>query len=595
MSTQILLEAALRSLIMGVTIWAALRLLRIRQVRAQRTAWLLALIGALAMPALVGWQVGPRLLPAAAPISAARDDSASIFAMHDSLPESVQAMPAALQVTAARNISMAPALSFASLSAAAVVLYLMVAGVLMVRLGTGIGFALRLRRRAQPVASPFAPQSDIRVSDRIASPVTIASTVLLPTACSSWDEATLRVVLTHESAHVRQRDFYVQLLAGLHCALFWFNPFSWWLQRQLSELGEALSDRAAVEHAESRASYAEMLLAFATRGRWPQAGVAMARSSGLTPRIERLLNDSGFEQSFETRQRLPFVAAVIVAFAMIASTTTVKVRADESSQTVSPDNESILSIHDGDSTVTVASGAKLPRLQGDYIALNPANKSVLAIQSGDSRVAFDWGDKLPPQGDYIYYQHDGKTYVIQDPNTLAKAQSLLAPMHQIRQKQRELGKEQAQLGKQQALLEKQQRAFVKDPSLKDLVVKVDTPEFKQSMAELDKVIRQMDLSHLTVEIDQKALAQLQAHLGEMQGRIAEVEAELAAKNLKFGEEQGALGEQQGELGEQQRRLGERQRLLGEEQRKMIEDATSKLKPIIEQAIRDGTAMPFVPM
>jgi hypothetical protein len=215
----------------------------------------------------------------------------------------------------------------------------------------------------------------------------------------------------------------------------------------------------------------------------------------------------------------------------------------------------------------------------------------VAIQSGDSRVAFDWGDKLPPQGDYIYYQHDGKTYVIQDPNTLAKAQSLLAPMHQIRQKQRELGREQAQLGKQQALLEKQQRAFVKDPSLKDLVVKVDTPEFKQSMAELNKVIGEMDLSHLTVEIDQKALAQLQAHLGEMQGRIAEVEAELAVKNLKFGEQQGALGEEQGALGEQQSRLGERQRMLGEQQRKMIDEATSKLKPIIEQAIRDGMAKP----
>ena len=53
----------------------------------------------------------------------------------------------------------------------------------------------------------------------------------------------------------------------------------------------------------------------------------MARSSGLTPRIERLLNDSGFEQSFETKRRLPFVAAAIVALAMIASTATVKVRA----------------------------------------------------------------------------------------------------------------------------------------------------------------------------------------------------------------------------------------------------------------------------
>ena len=104
------------------------------------------------------------------------------------------------------------------------------------------------------------------------------------------------MVLSHERAHVRQRDFLIHTLAGLHCALFWFNPFSWWLQRQLSELGEALSDCAAVEQAESRASYAETLLAFATRCRWPLAAVAMANSSNLTPRIERLLSDRGFEQ-----------------------------------------------------------------------------------------------------------------------------------------------------------------------------------------------------------------------------------------------------------------------------------------------------------
>ncbi|MGO9933203.1 MAG: hypothetical protein ACLPV8_15535 [Steroidobacteraceae bacterium] len=63
MSTYLLAEAALRCLIMGATILAALRVLRIHQVRAQRAAWLFALAGALAMPALVGWQIGPRLLP----------------------------------------------------------------------------------------------------------------------------------------------------------------------------------------------------------------------------------------------------------------------------------------------------------------------------------------------------------------------------------------------------------------------------------------------------------------------------------------------------------------------------------------------------
>jgi len=40
--------------------------------------------------------------------------------------------------------------------------------------------------------------------------------------------------------------------------------------------GGGLEDCAAVEEAESRTSYAETLLAFATRTRWPMTGVAMA-------------------------------------------------------------------------------------------------------------------------------------------------------------------------------------------------------------------------------------------------------------------------------------------------------------------------------
>ena len=63
MNTHLLLEAAVRSLVMGAIILVALRLLRIEQVRARRTAWLLALVGALAMPILVAAQIGPRLLP----------------------------------------------------------------------------------------------------------------------------------------------------------------------------------------------------------------------------------------------------------------------------------------------------------------------------------------------------------------------------------------------------------------------------------------------------------------------------------------------------------------------------------------------------
>jgi beta-lactamase regulating signal transducer with metallopeptidase domain len=618
MSTHLLLEAAARSLVMGAMILAALRLLRIDQVRARRTAWLLALIGALTMPVLVGAQIGPRLLPE---IVAAKPQS-TLYLEGPYIDTAAQDAPRnAPRINDGRNESTAGAEGAQSSNIVltlAVIGYCAVAAMLSLRLCAGVGFALRLRDQTERVVFPFDPELDVRTSARIATPVTIGSSVLLPSSYVAWDEATLRIVLSHERAHVRQADFYVHALAGLHCALFWFNPFSWWLQRQLSELGEALSDCAAVEQAESRASYAETLLAFATRARWPRTGVAMASSSNLTPRIERLLSDKGFERSFAVRHRLPYVAAGVVIMAMVASTSMTRVHASPSAsqsvasnvfQTVAANvstsvaansvvianDNAAKAIGSTDDTAaaaaaaaTAATSATDARAAADARAAkkdakkadadrsaahdetsDASQEGIMAIVTDHSRMMFDTGNMLPHQsGDYIYFQHDGKTYLIQDPEVITHAHLLLAPMKDLKEKQMELRQQQAILGAQQHMLQAKR------------VVKIDTPEFKRQMADLQNMIKQMNLSDLSAQIDRNALAKVQAHLGEIQGAVGKMQAEMFEQQFHFGAEQGELGEQQGKLGEQQAQLAE-------QQRKIIEDVRRQLKPIIEQAIREG--------
>jgi beta-lactamase regulating signal transducer with metallopeptidase domain len=629
-----LLEAAVRSLVMGAIILVALRLLRIEQVRARRTAWLLALAGTLAMPALVAAQIGPRLLPefvlAALPAPVSRASITSYFADASqsgaaaataasgrTVPPlesgSAKAFRSADEHGAALDPAPAPARAHTGARVAvtqfgdavitlgnmattlAVFGYCVVAAVLALRLCLGVGFAVRLRNQAERVIFPFDPALDVRTTRRLATPATIGSSVLLPGTYSSWDGATLRIVLSHERAHVRQKDFYVHALTGLHCALFWFNPFSWWLQRELSELGEALSDCAAAEQAESRTSYAETLLAFATRTRWPMTGVAMASTSNLTPRIERLLNDRGFERSFAPRQRLPFVAAGIVLLAMVAATSMVRVHAANTDTQTTTETQTQtdagpktdtrptkkyvkvrkLSNKDFDSDKFEA-GDRDTFVENDDGARVEDEEGILAIHSGHSRIMFDSGGMLPRQsGDYIYFQHDGKPYLVQDPQVIAKAQAMLEPMKALSEKQKELGRQQSMLGAQQRMLASQDRT----------IKLVESPEFKREMAELEKTIKELDLPRLTAQIDQRALSEMQAHLGEIQARVGELQSQ-------FGREQGKFGEKQGELGEQQGKLGEQQALLGEQQRKIVEDARRQLKPIIEQAIREGRATPL---
>jgi bla regulator protein blaR1 len=633
-STHLLLEAAMRSLVMGAIIFAALRLLRIEHVRTRRTAWLLALAGALAMPLLVAAQIGPRLLPEisfahrpsveALTVAPRSYGGAALRAAQDSLSvdhgSSLDHPAYSVEDKGNQGAKLA-----GSLLLAAAIGYCVVAVLLALRLCAGVGFALRLKNQAHRVVFAFDPELDTRASARIASPVTVGSSVLLPTNHTLWDGTTLRIVLSHERAHVRQKDFYVQMLAGLHCALFWFNPFSWWLQRQLSELGEALSDCAAVEQAESRASYAETLLAFATRAHSPMTGVAMASASNLSPRIDRLLSDRGFERSFAPKQRLPFIAAAVVAAAMFASTSMVRVHAGPANGPLNANTVSIdaaawsTSTADTSSTVdtsstspTAAASATTPPAATSAPATatpatRPAKKKtakvkqesadadggsfetndaeaagdsheegILAIHSGHSRIMIDSGDSLPQLGgDYIYFQHDGKPYLIQDPQIIAKAQALLEPMQELREKQRELGRQQRLLGTQQRMLVAQNRS----------IKMVQTPEFKRQIEELQKSIKEMDFPRLTGQIDERALAEVQSHLGEIQARVGELQSQ-------FGRMDGQFGEQEGKLGEQQGKLGEQQALLGEQQQKIVEDARRQLKPIIEQAIREGKGKPL---
>jgi beta-lactamase regulating signal transducer with metallopeptidase domain len=583
MSTHLLLEAAVRSLVMGAIILVALRVMRIEQVRARRTAWLLALVGALAMPIMVAAQIGPRLLPelALTKVPAAQPKAVAAYAAR--LDSSADPGPGIAHYVPARNERAAAIgndgddgqLANTALSLA-VFGYCVVAAVLSLRLCAGVGFALRLRNQAERVIFPFDPELDVRTSARFATPVTIGSSVLLPSNYTSWDGATLRIVLSHERAHVRQKDFYIHALAGLHCALFWFNPFSWWLQRQLSELGEALSDCAAVGQAESRTSYAEILLAFASRSHWPLTGVAMASANNLTPRIERLLSDRGFERSFAPKQRLPFIAAGVVALAMVASTS--MVRATDTSPPNPPAPPAALNPPPAaPKTPPMPTTPAAPAtISNEDTVVEQDEEGVLAIHSGHSNIMFNSGNRLPSQsGNYIYFQHNGKPYLIQDPQIIAKAHALLEPMKALGERQRLLGDQQAMLGAQQRILGSKQRT----------IKLVETPEFKIHMAELQKKIKELDLPRLTAQIDQQALAEVQAHLGEIQARVGELQSE-------FGAQQGEFGEQQGKLGEQQGKLGEQQALLGEQQRKIAEDVRRQLKPLIEQAIRDGKGKPL---
>ena len=362
-------DAAARSLLFAAAVGLGLWALRLRNVVAQKAAWILVLAASLAMPLVAHWAAHLGWLPdrdtfvvsghawrstthsaTPAPPAFSITTRTYVTRQYEAEPSKQSATdPAAIAPSSGRFPApaivhvnpeteapapfVAPAASpLARLNPAqtAFLVYLAICGALLFRIIYGAWAAARLWRGAEPVEleeSGLGGGIAVRCSSAIASPVTVGSGIVLPADFASWDAEKLRIVLAHEGSHVRQRDFALQLAASLYIALFWFSPLGWWLKRKLSCLSETISDGAAVNEAASHASYAQVLLEFAALPRPIQIGVAMAHRGHLRSRIEHLLNENNFRQAFSGGRLRVAAAVLLVPVALFAATALVRVQA----------------------------------------------------------------------------------------------------------------------------------------------------------------------------------------------------------------------------------------------------------------------------
>jgi beta-lactamase regulating signal transducer with metallopeptidase domain len=327
MMLALLAESALRSLLLGGAVWAGLKLLRVRNPHVQMTAWTMVLVASLAMPALMRL-VTVTIVAPPAPLAEIMWPAAGAPAQAVQLaPELTQAPEVARTAQEAHAVSP----SRGSVTDAierqpidwrmlATVAYVLVAGVLLLRLLIGLVLTWRLARAARPVRAGWTGGTDVRVSDVVGVPVTFGSTILLPSEYVGWNSAKRRAVLTHEGAHVTHGDFYVLLLAALNRAVFWFNPFAWWQLVRLAELAEIISDDAALEAVADRPSYAGILIELARRVQRAPAALAMARPCTVRQRVERILAARALPAPLSWRKRIFVAAALVPVVALCAAT-----------------------------------------------------------------------------------------------------------------------------------------------------------------------------------------------------------------------------------------------------------------------------------
>jgi hypothetical protein len=705
--TAVMIEAALRALAFAIAVGASLRLLRVRNVPVRKAAWSVVLIASLAMPFLMrwpaaagwagrfAWAVPIRVKQLAVPQTQVKTAPAVLLASDDTpvaltastavapSPVAISAVPDDVPVTLTVASTEAPRptkFQWPPAGRLIAMMYLAVSGVLLLRLLWGLVVALRLWMTADLVSPLVAPEPHVRSSQKIPSPVTLGSGIVLPASYIEWDMKKLKTVLAHERSHVRQFDFYLQVLASLYTALFWFSPLGWWLRRALTSLGEAIGDRAGIDAAASRSSYAEILIEFAAMPRQTLPGVAMARPGNLAHRIERLLNEHLFRSAFAEGRRRAVVSLLLIPVALFAATALIRV-SNAAAQTAppvpssapppqpaaAPDDQSAPPPAQntvepapapipgapnpaaapaapgpaaappaavGPATPVLASGDALKVDDSDDALVSDDDQTVngfsyrfsndgesyAIVEGPGSNITFSgsWGDNRKAEldaarkvakGPFLWFTHNGKSYVVDDPAIVARIRAMYKPMEGLGQRQEQLGKQQEALGKQQEELarEQEQAGAVKLPDLSREMADVDaavarakeeqdkwnTKELADVEAKLkaeqDQTLTPEKVSELQAKLaaaqaewSSERMAEMQAKLGELQARLGELQGAAGERQGEFGEKMGKLGAEQGALGAQQGKLGA-------EQGRLAREADRQVRSIIEECLRNGKA------
>jgi beta-lactamase regulating signal transducer with metallopeptidase domain/protocatechuate 3,4-dioxygenase beta subunit len=128
----------------------------------------------------------------------------------------------------------------------------------------------RTSKLFQEIAGRASERVALLASDHLELPLTFTwrrPMIVLPgKLCRGSDETALRYCLAHEWSHVVRHDIWIWQVVALAQVFCFYQPFFWWLRRQLRLCQDYLADARAAAQARSAEDYAEYLVHLARRG-----------------------------------------------------------------------------------------------------------------------------------------------------------------------------------------------------------------------------------------------------------------------------------------------------------------------------------------
>lgn len=129
----------------------------------------------------------------------------------------------------------------------------------------------------------------------------------------------VETILLHELAHIRRRDYFLNILQSFAETIFFFNPAFLWISARLREEREACCDDVVVAHTPHKATYFHALVAFEEQtalGTSLQIGLGSTRNH-LLHRVKRMLTRENKKLSLMEKISLIFGLIAITAFSFM--------------------------------------------------------------------------------------------------------------------------------------------------------------------------------------------------------------------------------------------------------------------------------------
>lgn len=189
------------------------------------------------------------------------------------------------------------------------VIYLTGLVLLLVRMILGIARVILLKRKGEK--SEINGYTIIHIRREIASFSFFRTIYLNNKMIDSSDE---KYIIEHEIIHIRQLHSFDNIIVEFFLALFWFNPFMWFLKSALRDTHEYLADNGVLNESSSPVRYQSLLLSQIT-GSMPIV-VTSSFNSTIKNRIKMMRkNKSSVLAMFKPLLLVPVLASLFLLFA----------------------------------------------------------------------------------------------------------------------------------------------------------------------------------------------------------------------------------------------------------------------------------------